>query len=90
MESVDRSRVKTAITRSGLCTARRGGVLMNLEMTKKMKIIQFPENIDKFTSYFDKLLKTNGEGDDVIIDCSSVSYGDRLKQEMNILSKFIE
>ena len=34
---------------------------MNLEMTRKMKIIQFPANIDKFTGFFDKFLKTNGE-----------------------------
>ena len=46
---------------SGLITASRGGVLMNLEMTRKMKIIQFPANIDKFTGFFDKFLKTNGE-----------------------------
>ena len=26
-----------------------------------MKIIQFPVNIDKFTGFFDKYLKTNGE-----------------------------
>ncbi len=35
---------------------------MNLEMTRKMKIIQFSEKLDKFTMYFDKFLKTNGEG----------------------------
>ena len=48
--------------RSGLITTSRGGVLMNLEMMRKMKIIQFSEKLDKFTMYFDKFLKTNGEG----------------------------
>ena len=90
MESVDRSRVKTAIPRSGLCTARRGGVLMNLEMTKKMKIIQFPVNIDKLTGFFDKYLKTNGLGIEAVINIISISYEDRFKRKMNILSKFIE
>ena len=45
----------------GSVTASRGGVLMDLEMTRKMKIIQFPANIDKFTGFFGKFLKTNGE-----------------------------
>ena len=31
---------------------------MDLEMRMKMKIIQFPENIDKFTVFFDKYLKS--------------------------------
>ena len=44
---------------SGLITARMRGVEhMDLEMRMKMKIIQFPENIDKLTSYFDKYLKS--------------------------------
>ena len=46
---------------SGLITASRGGVLMNLEITRKMKIIQFSKKLDKFTGFFDKFLKTNGE-----------------------------
>ena len=46
---------------SGLITASRGGVLMDLEITRKMKIIQFSANIDKFTGFFGKFLKTNGE-----------------------------
>ena len=56
MESGDGARVKTAISRSGqtlasrsrLTSVSRGGVLMDLEMRTEMKIIQFPENIDKF------------------------------------------
>ena len=47
MESGDGARVKTAIPRSGLITVNRGGVLMDLNVTREMKIIQFPENIDK-------------------------------------------
>ena len=58
MESGDGARVKTAIPRSGLITVNRGGVLMDLRMTMRMKIIQFSKNIDKLTSYFDKYLKT--------------------------------
>ena len=48
--------------RSGSVTASRGGVLMDLEMTRKMKIIQFPANIDKFTGFFGKFLKKNWRG----------------------------
>ena len=58
MESVDRARVKTAIARSGLNTESRGGVLMDLRKTMKTKIIQFPENIDKFPTKCDKFLKS--------------------------------
>ena len=58
MESGDGARVKTAIPRSGLITVNRGGVDVDLLVTAEMKIIQFPENIDKFTSYFDKFLKS--------------------------------
>ena len=47
--------------RSGLITASRGGAIMDLRMTKKMKIIQFPVNIDKFTTFFDKYLKSGRE-----------------------------
>ena len=31
---------------------------MDLNVTRKTKIIQFPVNIDKLTSYIDKYLKT--------------------------------
>ena len=70
MESGNGARVKTAISRSGqilasrscLITVRRRGVEhMDLEMRMKMKIIQFPENIDKFTGFFDKYLKSGRE-----------------------------
>ena len=43
---------------SGLITARRGVALMVSGVTRKTKIIQFPENIDKFTVFFDKYLKS--------------------------------
>ena len=44
---------------SVLNTARMRGVEhMDLEMRMKMKIIQFPENIDKLTRLFDKYLKS--------------------------------
>ena len=39
-----------------------------LKVTKKMKIIQFPVNIDKLTGFFDKYLKSEGEGIEVIIE----------------------
>ena len=59
MESGDGARVKTAIPRSGLITVRRrGGVDVDFNVTVEMKIIQFPENIDKLTGFFDKYLKT--------------------------------
>ena len=61
MESGDRVRMKTAIPRSGLNTESRGGVLMDLRKTKKIKIIQFPVNIDKLTMFFDKYLKSGRE-----------------------------
>ena len=56
----------------------------------KMEIIQFSVNIDKFTGFFDKYLKTNGVGAEPITNIISVSYKDRFKQKMNVLSKFIE
>ena len=34
---------------------------MDLRKTKKIEIIQFPVNIDKFTRYFDKYLKNGRE-----------------------------
>ena len=61
MESGDGVRVKTAISRSGLNTESRGGALMDLGKTRQMKIIQFPVNIDKFTGFFDKYLKSGRE-----------------------------
>ena len=61
MESGNGGRVKTAIPCSGLNTESRGGVLMDLRKTKKMEIIQFPENIDKLTGFFDKYLKSGRE-----------------------------
>ena len=59
MESGDGTRVKTTIARSDLITERRGGVLMDLGKTRQMKIIQFPENINKLTGFFDKYLKSS-------------------------------
>ena len=59
-------------------------------MTKKMKIIQFPVNIDKLTGFFDKYLKSEGERIEVIIEYISNSYAVILKRKTNILSKFIE
>ena len=98
MESGDGVRMKTAISRSGqtlaprsgLSTVSRGGVLMDLRKTRQMKIIQFPENIDKFTTFFDKYLKSNARENGMIIDYISGSYVVIFKQEANILSKFIE
>ena len=75
---------------SGLGTDSWAGVFMDSGVTKKMKIIQFPENIDKFPTNFDKFLKTNGEGIEQVINIISVGYENRFKQKMNILSKFIE
>ena len=90
MESGDRARVKTTIPRSGLSTVSRGGALMDLRITKKMKIIQFPVNIDKFTSYFDKYLKNNARENGTIIGFISAIYAVIFKQKMNILSNLIE
>ena len=44
---------------SRFITESRGGVLMGSSVAMKMKIIQFPENIDKFTTFFDKYLKSS-------------------------------
>ena len=63
---------------------------MNPEMTKEMKIIQFPVKFDKFTGYFDKFLKMNDEDTKEIISDISIGYGNRLKQKMNVFSSFIE
>ena len=51
----------------GLITVNRGGALMDLRITRKMKIIQFSENIDKLTSYFDKYLKTKQKDEESYI-----------------------
>ena len=61
MESGDGTRVKTTIAHSVLIIVNRGGALMDLNVTRKTKIIQFPENIDKFTMFFDKYLKSGRE-----------------------------
>ena len=61
MESGDGTRVMTAISRSVLLTVNRGGALMDLNVTRIIKIIQFPVNIDKFTGFFDKYLKSGRE-----------------------------
>ena len=37
--------------------SRRRGALMERGWTMEMKIILFPENINKFTGFFDKFLK---------------------------------
>ena len=55
-----------------------------------MKIIQFPVNIDKFTGFFDKYLKSRREDMNMIINYISAIYGVIFKQKTNILSKFIE
>ena len=92
MESGDRARVKTTSPPSSvgerLLLARVR--LMDLNVTKKMKIIIFPVKYDKFTGFFDKYLKTNGLGIEEVTNIISVSYEDRLKYKTNILSKFIE
>ena len=75
---------------SGLNTESRGGVLMDLRKTKKMEIIQFPENIDKLTGFFDKYLKSNAGENETIIGFISNSYAVIFKQKKNILSNFIE
>ena len=63
---------------------------MDLEMRMKMKIIQFPVNIDKLTGFFDKYLKSNAGENETIIGFISNSYAVIFKQKKNILSKFIE
>ncbi len=61
MESGVRVRMKTAIPRSVLIIVNRGGALMDLNVTRIIKIIQFPVNIDKLTMFFDKYLKSGRE-----------------------------
>ena len=61
MESGDGTRVMTAIAHSVLIIVNRGGVLMDLNVTRIIKIIQFPVNIDKLTMFFDKYLKSGRE-----------------------------
>ena len=53
--------------------------LMDLNVTKKMEIIQFPVNIDKLTGFFDKYLKSNARENGTIIGFISAIYEDRLK-----------
>ena len=64
---------------SGLNTESRGGVFMDLNVTAKMKIIQFPVNIDKLTGFFNKYLKSNARENGTIIGFISAIYEDRLK-----------
>ena len=54
---------RSANARSSLAFDReeRGVAPMDLNVTREMKIIQFPVKLDKFTGFFDKFLKTNGE-----------------------------
>ena len=88
--AIDPQGGSASLCRSGLITVNRGGALMDLRITRKMKIIQFSKNIDKLTSYFDKYLKTNGLGLEAVSNTISISYVAILKYETNILSKFIE
>ena len=50
-----------SLCRSVLIIVNRGGALMDLNVTRIIKIIQFPENIDKLTGFFDKYLKSGRE-----------------------------
>ena len=50
--------------------SRRGGAFMERGWTMKMKIILFPENIDKFTGFFDKFLKKMSPA----TDCNQKGY----------------
>ena len=93
MESGDGVRMKTANpseksanARSSLAFdlvrgafSRRGVALMDSGLISKIKIIQFPENIDKFPTNFDKYLKTNVSGIRVVTSIVSVSYENRFK-----------
>ena len=88
--AIDPQGGSASLCRSGLITVNRGGALMDLRITRKMKIIQFSKNIDKLTSYFDKYLKTNGLGLEAVSNTISISYVAILKYETNILSKCIE
>ena len=77
--------------RSGLVTVgNRGGALVDLNVTAEMKIIQFPVNIDKLTSYFDKYLKIKPKDEEIIYHYNSIIYVVILKYKKNILSNFIE
>ncbi len=76
---------------SGLVTVgNRGGALVDLNVTAEMKIIQFPVNIDKLTSYFDKYLKIKPKDEEIIYHYNSIIYVVILKYKINILSNFIE
>ena len=50
--------------------SRRVGALMKRGWIRKMKIILFPVNIDKFTGFFDKFLKNDGQ----IKHCNKKDY----------------
>ena len=63
---------------------------MDLRMTRKIKIIQFPVNIDKLTGFFDKYLKIKPKDEEIIYHYISISYVAILKYETNIFSNFIE
>ena len=54
---VETANPPTPFIRGAFCL--RGGALMERGWTMKMKIILFPENIDKFTGFFHKFLKNN-------------------------------
>ncbi len=45
-------------------------MLMDSGMTVEMKIMIFPEKLDKFTGFFDKFLKNNGQ----IKHCNQKDY----------------
>ncbi len=93
MEFSDAARVKAANPPTPLVRgafSRRGGVFMDSGLTMNMKIIVFPVNIDKFTGFFDKYLKTNGKEIEGVTDIISVGYENGFKQKKNILSNFFE
>ncbi|GEM_PF-2139924 len=80
MDSGDGERVMTAVSTalawfgldslSGLITESREGVFMASGVARKLKIILFPVNIDKFTGFFDKFLK----GAFLVIGCNHIGY----------------
>ena len=59
--AIDPQGGSASLCHSGLIIVNRGGVLMDLKVTRIIKIIQFPVNIDKFTRFFDKYLKSGRE-----------------------------
>ena len=78
------------ISRSRFVTEGRGGMLVVSGLTKIMQIILFPVNIDKFTGFFDKYLKTHGKDNEGVTDIISVGYENGFMRKMNNFSKFIE